>query len=126
MDIRQLITKRRSLVKDICDYSISQKNLWRRVPYLALEADGRTGFGDNYSRAYNGGFWALDGSIVNGGYEVYVHLTTGNLVDAYFASNSLSVSGVDIRKESKLKRAKDSSILGLDLDELDAQKNKKN
>src|SRR3989344_4154609 len=32
------------LIKEIEEYSISQKELWQQIPYLYLEANGRTGW----------------------------------------------------------------------------------
>lgn len=114
------------IVKDIRDFSLFQKGLWQRVPYLALEANGRKGFSDKYSCAYDSGFWQLDGSIKNGHYYVYVDLETGELVDA------ASVSGMPLNlrdqevivppRENARKPAKNEDVLGLafHLDELDA------
>jgi len=78
----------RALVKKIGDLSKKQRHLWQQVPYLALHADGRSGWRDDYNRAYTSGYWALASSQRN--YTVYVDLETGNLVDAY-----------DLRKSAK-------------------------
>ena len=114
------------IVKDIRDFSVFQKDLWQRVPWLALEADGRTGFLDKYSCAYDSGFWQLDGSIKNGHYQIYIDLATGELIDA------ASVSGMPLNlrdqeivispKENGRKLAREEGILGLafHLNELDA------
>ena len=74
---------RKDLVEMIREHSRSQKELWRQVPYLALEADGRDGYSDNYSRAYHTGYWAIDAGVVRGHYTVYVDLENGDLVDPY-------------------------------------------
>lgn len=70
------------LVSELRKYSASQKEIWRKVPFLALQADGITGYSDTYSRAYQQGYWALSESIVDGRYQVYVDLATGELVSA--------------------------------------------
>ncbi|MFA6603755.1 MAG: hypothetical protein WCT10_02840 [Patescibacteria group bacterium] len=70
------------LAESIRAYARSQKEQWRLVPWLALEADGRSGYLDNYSRAYNLGVWALDASRSDGGYNIYVDLATGELIRA--------------------------------------------
>ena len=119
----ETIVAAEKVVKDMRDYSRSQKELWQRIPLLALEADGRTGFSDNYSRAYRSGFWALDESVSGGDYLVYVDLATGELVDAYSASSSISVCDVDVPKDSALTPAREEEVLklALNLDGLDAQ-----
>jgi hypothetical protein len=113
----------RQLLSLINQYSESQKELWREIPYLALEADGRDGFSDNYRRAYKSGFWALDSSNLNGYCTVYVDLATGKLVDAYFASDSFRVVGYNIPKESQIKPANEENIilLAFNMEELDAR-----
>lgn len=67
----------------IRDFSKEQKDLWQKVPYLALQADGRSGYSGQYSRAYEQGYWAIKGSTSEGRYTVYVDLETGELVDAF-------------------------------------------
>ena len=94
------------LVQWIRDYSTSQKSLWRKIPYLALEADGRTGYNDNYGRAYSSGLWHI-------GYSMYVDLESGNLVDSYAASRSFSIGDYDCEKESNLISANSENVLQL-------------
>jgi hypothetical protein len=112
------------VVKEIKDYSRMQKRFWQKIPLLALEADGRTGFLGIYSTAYKEGFWALNSSIKDGKYSVYVNLATGDLIDAYNASGSFSVSDIDVPKKSKLVPAskKDILTLAFNLHELDAKR----
>ncbi len=81
----EIVTGAEKIVEFVRDYSRSQKEFWQRIPLLALEADGRDGFYDNYYRAYRQGFWALQSSVSRGYYSVYVDLSTGELVDAYSA-----------------------------------------
>lgn len=73
----------RELVQKVQKVSKQQKSLWQQVPYLALQADGRTGYSDQYSRAYHQGYWAVESSVRDGSYSVYVDLETGELVNAY-------------------------------------------
>ena len=74
-------TEADKVIFDIRELSRRQKDLWQRVPYLALQADGRSGYSDNYSRAYREGYWALDASVRSGLYSVYVDLENGKLVN---------------------------------------------
>lgn len=67
------------LAQDIQAYSISQVELWRRVPYLALMCDGLTGWSGGYSTAYSMGLWRLGSCIQHGGYTITVDLESGNL-----------------------------------------------
>lgn len=115
--IKQQVKK---LVKQIRGYSKSQKKLWQQIPWLTLEADGRNGYLDNFSRAYHHGFWAIESSKSMGYYSVYVDLETGKLVDAFFASHSFSMHDIDIPKKSELKPAKNENVLRISIDELDA------
>lgn len=72
-----------ALVRGIREYAKSQVEDWRRIPYLALEADGRSGYSDNYARAYRQGVWAVEASARDGSYTVYVDLATGELVNPF-------------------------------------------
>lgn len=120
----EIVASAEQVVETVRDYARSQKKFWQKIPLLALEADGRKGFSDNYSRAYKSGFWALNGSINGGHYSVYVDLATGELVDSYFASNSFSVCDSDVPKDSTITLARNEDILKLvfNLEELDAKK----
>lgn len=60
--------------------SKAQVDLWRQVPLLALQADGRSGYLDKYSYAYNYGYWEL-----SRGTNVCVDLETGELMDSHSA-----------------------------------------
>lgn len=108
------------LVENIREFSRQQKNIWQKVPYLALQADGRWGYSDQYSRAYQCGYWALDASLEHGSYTVFVDLESGellnpfNLKEAAFAENILelamhadqidaSLIVEDLEKRSKLR-----------------------
>jgi hypothetical protein len=111
------------VVESIRNYSRSQRELWQRVPWLALEADGRNGYCDTYARAYSTGCWALEGSVSRGYYSVYVNLFTGELVSAYSVPDDFSVIS-EVPKVSNLRPADNREVLkfALSLDELDAKK----
>lgn len=111
------------IVENIQGYSREQKKLWQRIPSLALEADGRTGFSDAYSMAYHKGFWALNAGIEEDGcYSICVDLATGELVQAYSALSDFCQCNSEKPKKSKLIPARRADILTLafSLDELDA------
>jgi len=109
MDESELNSKAEDLVAKIREFSKSQKELWQKIPYLSLQADGRAGYSDGLSRAYRNGFWELECSLVSGFYQVYVDLETGELV------NASSVSA---------RQASDKNVLkiALNLEQLNAQK----
>lgn len=69
------------LIEKLKRYSESQRESWHRVPYLALQADGRMGYNEQYSRAYKNGFWAIDLNPANGYHAICVDLESGRLVD---------------------------------------------
>ena len=119
----EIIASAKKIVEEISNYSKSQKNLWQKIPLLALEADGISGFNDNYSRAYREGFWALEGSIDENGYSIYVDLSSGELIDAYSASKVFSICNLKISKNSMLEPAQKEKILKLafNIKELNAQ-----
>lgn len=72
-----------------------QVELWKRVPWLSLQADGRTGFGpSHYLQGY------LPVAQTAGWYTVYVDLDTGDLVNASHVEQI----------------APDSAIMDLDID----------
>jgi len=105
---RLIRQKRRELVSAVRSWVRSQKDLWQRVPYLALQADGRSGHLDKFAHAYYHGYWLLDASINNGYYCVSVDLANGELIDP----------------NKPTQKASDDSILVLvaDIDALDAVK----
>ncbi len=83
-EIAELEQRAKELVASIREWCRSQKELWRQVPNLALEANGRQGFCRYYERAYESGYWAIQISRVDDNYTVYVDLATGELVDPYY------------------------------------------
>lgn len=77
----------KALVDKIRQYSRSQKELWQRIPLLALEADGRTGFSVKYAGVWRQGYWSLESSDEPmNGYRVSVDLDDGELIDPFFLS----------------------------------------
>ena len=123
METKQILEDTIDISKNIRGYSISQKEFWQQIPSLALEADGRTGHSDNYGRAFRTKYWALNSSIENGNYQVYVDLRTGDLVDAFHASD-FSIMDYTIETEKKSVPAEDEQIIKLafHLCELDASR----
>jgi hypothetical protein len=97
---------RKELVADIREYARSQKEDWRRVPWLALQADGRGGYSDTYQYAYRYGFWLVGSSNTSPA----VDCATGELVGLTVGCATLSLS--------------DWNVVGLsgDLDKLNAAK----
>jgi hypothetical protein len=107
MGLAEIVAEADKVIESIRDYSRSQKELWRRVPLLALEADGRSGYCDSYSMAYRQGFWPLAAA------PVYVDLASGELLDAYAASGSISICDLDVPKDSVIKPARNADVLRL-------------
>lgn len=97
-------------------WSREQAPLWRRIPEAALEADGVTGYSDRHSYAYHYGFWQLYSSSASGYYRVYVDLSNGELVSSFSAGDYAD------GKLGAPVRCADADVLGLSLDELDAEK----
>ena len=103
---KKLSASTKDLVNSIRELSKSQKDTWQQVPFLALQADGRTGFSDQYSRAYCQGYWAVASTVRSGSYSVYVDLETGELVSAF-----------DPRKQA---RDEDILMIAPNLNQIDA------
>jgi hypothetical protein len=113
MDRKKIEAQRSRLITAVRDYARSQTAQWRKVPHLALEADGRTGYSDTYGRAYQQGVWAVESSVEDGMYAVYIDLATGELISAHAFHRTESVctpaNGKDILR------------LASNLDHLDAK-----
>lgn len=108
------------LPKDIRSYSHSQKDLWQKVPYLALEVDGKFGFNEIYRLAYEEGYWVL---CHNESKPLIVHnlvdLETGDIIqgrslDSKIPKLASAIELIDLLNSSN------------SIDELDAQKIIKN
>jgi hypothetical protein len=77
---KQLKEGRDGLEEKIRDYCRSQKELWRRVPYLALQANsiGRY-YHAQYALAYESGLWRVGKADYPSG-QIFVDLESGELV----------------------------------------------
>ena len=95
------------LVESIREYSRVQADLWRLVPHLAVEADGRSlpqyphieyesGFTSNldWERAYTMGYWQLRGERLERfegeRFDVYVDLENGELMHSWSVESRYS------------------------------------
>lgn len=109
MDFQKEIAQKRSeMASLIRQYSRSQKELWQQVPYLALQANGRGGFSEHYSRCYSQGYWIISSSSNHSGggfYTVIVNCETGELVYPH-----------------KKEPASDHFLMNISIEELDASK----
>lgn len=92
--IAELLAVRDEFVAAARRASKAQVDLWRQIPWLALQADGRTGHLDQYADAFYSGYWVFNqgpntswsGASVNTG--VCVDLETGELMGSYSALDS--------------------------------------
>lgn len=80
MNIQQLTTFRGDYIDALRQFCREQKSLWQQVPWMALQADGRTGWSESYARAYKSGYWTIDRVRVHSYYVGFVDLATGELV----------------------------------------------
>lgn len=92
----------RELIEKIKSYSRSQKEEWQKVPYLALEADGRGGYSGQLSAAYELGIWMIDYWYCHGDNPLAIDCTNGEIIRFYTCENELILS-----------KASDKDILGL-------------
>lgn len=111
------------LVERIYAYSASQKEHWQQIPFLALEADGRTGFSDVFARVYHTGYWALGRPIVHGSYQIYVDCADGSLVDAASVSDFVYDDVVITNTNKHARKPSQTATLSLatHLEDLDAK-----
>jgi hypothetical protein len=70
---------KRLLAEEIREYSRSQVELWRQVPWLALQATGRDGGMGNYSHAYCSGSWVLRTHSSALQFLPYIECSTGEI-----------------------------------------------
>lgn len=80
MNIQQLTTLRGSYIAGLRQFCRDQKTLWQQVPWMALQADGRTGWSEDFARAYRDGFWTINRIHVHSYLVGFVDLATGELV----------------------------------------------
>lgn len=123
MDSTKIFEYAENLANNIEKYSMSQKTLWQKIPLLALTADGRTGYNENYGLAYDWGFWAIGNNELDD-YKIFVDLETGKLVNAYKANESLFIDERGLKICSDISPANKRDILNLafNLEEIDAKK----
>lgn len=123
MNSNKIFEYAEGLVNNIQKYSMSQKTFWQKIPLLALTADGRTGYNEHYSLAYEWGFWAI-GKNELGHYKIFIDLETGKLVNAYKANESLFIDERGLKICSNIFPANKKDILNLafNLEEIDAKK----
>jgi len=79
LQLENIRSAKNTLVLLVCTYVDRQKALWRKVPWLALQADGRTGYLGHFSVAYSNGLWCLSPS--GRALLEFVDCATGKLVD---------------------------------------------
>ena len=111
----RIATNAGDIVEMVREYSRTQNELWRRIPHLALEADGRTGHSETYGLAYSYGYWHLDRE-----YGIHVDLENGELV----SSSNIWKGALDTHLLPDEKRlANDSKVAALifNLHKLDAR-----
>lgn len=70
-------------IRELCR---SQADVWRTIPELALDADGRSGYSDRYAMAYRHKLWPLEATLTRAGYGACVDLETGEIVRAFNTS----------------------------------------
>jgi len=92
----------KKMASQLRDYVKTNKENWQKIPYLALQADGRNGFNSRLSTAYEYGLWKIDSST-------YVDLQDAEIVDIFCTNYIQSL------KSGKFKLASEkmvSSIVG--------------
>ena len=114
------------LATEIRDCAKAQADLWKQIPNLALQADGRSGYNDMYALAYRMRVWPIHSQ--NGRYDAYIDLQTGEIVHFPNWPDAIYVKGeeIDIETENSKKSEplpdKKIIILADNLDWLNAQK----
>ncbi|QIG77696.1 hypothetical protein EVB64_109 [Rhizobium phage RHph_TM61] len=67
MTLEEVLETKKYYINSLREYSRKQVDLWRQVPWLALQAQGRSGWSDAYGRCIRNGIWTIN-SATNGGY----------------------------------------------------------
>ncbi len=108
--IAELIEVRDEYVAAARRASRAQVDLWRQIPWLALQVEGRDGYNDDYGTAYEQGYWNLRrgefswaGASQDTG--VSVDLETGMLIDSWSAFSE------DSSTQDEPRPASDANIL---------------
>lgn len=69
------------VAESIRQYCVSQLESWRRIPWLALQADGRNGYSGELPLAYARGAWVLQVEFANVGRIIAVDCASGRLIN---------------------------------------------
>ncbi len=77
----RIARKQHELAEEIRAYSQSFKEYWKRAPWLALQADGRSGYLSAYDFACSTGYWMVP--LSGGPGTVYVDCATGELMSGF-------------------------------------------
>ncbi len=113
-DIEKADTKVSQAARAIRLHYYRQLPLLRQIPYLALEADGRGGWEDEYSRAYTQCMMAIhQESEIWGSYDMFIELRSGVLIGAEGSSNHYVITAsetVQFRGETSWNLASDKEI----------------
>ncbi len=76
--VNSILWHRKKLAVKIREYVRLQLKSWQRVPWLALQADGRGGYSDDYGKAYKYGLWPI--LCGKGGGTFFIDCMTGEIV----------------------------------------------
>lgn len=79
MSLEVMIEMRDEYAAALRRWSLAQVELWRQVPWAALQADGRGGWNEKYAMAYRHRRWWLRSSESHGHYGLAVDLGTGEI-----------------------------------------------
>lgn len=90
-------------VEGLREYSRSQVELWKKIPWLALQAEGISGFSDEGASRYGSGYLRL--LVENGSYRIFLDLDTGEICSSFHP----------------IKLASDHDVIKLTPADLDAQ-----
>lgn len=106
MTIQQLQRMQHELAEAVREYSRSQVELWRQLPWFVLQSQGRTGWGPGHE--YSVGVRILPSLDAHGYHIGCVDLETGELI--YTPKN-----------QSDIRPIRDAQVLQIKLEELDAK-----
>ena len=70
-----------NLVVEVRAWCRSQASLWQQLPYLALQANGRTEFSGRLSTCHNKGLWFLEVQSIDWNFICAVDCETGEIID---------------------------------------------
>lgn len=79
---QEIESKRASYVEALRVYALAQVEDWKRIPWLALQAEGRSGFTDEGASRYGAGYLRLVNS--GGSYRIFLDLDTGELCNSFY------------------------------------------